>query len=69
MNFEENNMVGDVVTTIDASPGDRIEFSPLPENPNNPFGLSGNNLTAARVLDYEVLSVMSNNNNEIQTYI
>ncbi|XP_068584991.1 cadherin-related family member 5-like isoform X2 [Cebidichthys violaceus] len=53
VNFQENNTPGDVVLTIVVQPGVTLEFKPPPANPNNPFSLDGNNLVAARVLDFE----------------
>ncbi|XP_074489711.1 cadherin-related family member 5 isoform X3 [Sebastes fasciatus] len=53
VNFQENNTVGDVVQTITVKPGVTLEFKPPPANPDNPFRLDGNNLTAERVLDSE----------------
>ncbi|KAA8590392.1 hypothetical protein FQN60_014326 [Etheostoma spectabile] len=52
VNFPENNRVGDLVQTIAVEPAVTLEFKP-PADPDNPFRLEGNNLTAARVLDYE----------------
>ncbi|XP_014194258.1 cadherin-related family member 5 isoform X2 [Haplochromis burtoni] len=51
--FPENNIEGDVVVTIHVEENVTLEFSPPPANPNNPFSLEGNNLTAAKVFDYE----------------
>ncbi|XP_031717705.1 cadherin-related family member 5 isoform X2 [Anarrhichthys ocellatus] len=52
VNFPENNTVGALVLTIVIQAGVTVEFEP-PANPDNPFRLAGNNLVAARVLDYE----------------
>ncbi|KAM6925653.1 cadherin-related family member 5-like isoform 2-T2 [Lycodopsis pacificus] len=52
VNFAENNTVDAVVLTIDVRAGVTLEFKP-PANPDNPFRLDGNNLLAAKVLDYE----------------
>ncbi|KAK9516211.1 hypothetical protein VZT92_024155 [Zoarces viviparus] len=52
VNFRENNTVGEVVLTIVVQPGVTLEFKP-PANPDNPFRLEGNDLVAAKVLDYE----------------
>ncbi|XP_068458504.1 cadherin-related family member 5-like [Clinocottus analis] len=51
--ISENNAVGDVVVLITVQPNVTLEFKPAPANPNNPFGLVGNELVAERVLDYE----------------
>ncbi|XP_008276230.1 cadherin-related family member 5 [Stegastes partitus] len=53
VNFPENNNVGDVVATITVQSGVTLEFSPPPENPENPFRLEGNQLVAERMLDFE----------------
>ncbi|XP_067447058.1 cadherin-related family member 5 isoform X4 [Thunnus thynnus] len=51
--FKENNNVGDVVLTITVQPGVTLMFKPAPANPDNPFTLNGNQMIAAKVLDYE----------------
>lgn len=66
MPFSENNKEGDVVVTITVEPNVTLEFTPPAADPN-PFSFNANNLTAAKVFDYEVLSVMSNNTNKIKT--
>ncbi|XP_051238538.1 cadherin-related family member 5 isoform X2 [Dicentrarchus labrax] len=53
VNFAENNMVDDTVATITLQPNVTVNFKPPPANPNNPFKLDGNQLIAARVLDFE----------------
>lgn len=63
MQFAEENKVGEVVTQIETETDVTVKFQPPPENPDNPFHLNkpvnGNiwNLTAARVLDREVLQI------------
>ncbi|XP_007568537.1 cadherin-related family member 5-like isoform X2 [Poecilia formosa] len=47
--FQENNSVGDVVTTISVTPGETIAIT----NANVPFGINGNQLIATEVLDRE----------------
>lgn len=64
----ENNRIGDVVVTIAVQEDVTLEFTPPAADPN-PFSLNGNNLTAAKVFDYEVLSVMTNNTNKIKTHL
>lgn len=66
MQFPENNGIGDVVETITVEPDVTLEFTP-PAADSNPFSINGNNLIAAKVFDYEVLSVMTNNTNKIKT--
>lgn len=66
MQFPENNKEGDSVVVIDAPSDVTLEFTPPAADPN-PFSLNGKNLIAARVFDYEVLSVMTNNTNKIKT--
>lgn len=66
MQFPENNRINDVVVEITVQPDVTLEFTaPAPDS--NPFSLNGNNLIAAKVFDYEVLSVMTNNTNKIKT--
>ncbi|KAJ7997691.1 hypothetical protein DPEC_G00214760 [Dallia pectoralis] len=48
--IEENNSVGETVTTITTQEAVTLN---LTRNPGNAFHLNGNNLTAAIVLDYE----------------
>ncbi|XP_039882500.1 cadherin-related family member 5 isoform X2 [Simochromis diagramma] len=51
--FPENNGIeGDVVVTIHVEENVTLEFSP-PAAVSNPFSINGNNLTAAKVFDYE----------------
>ncbi|XP_063756733.1 cadherin-related family member 5 isoform X2 [Eleginops maclovinus] len=52
----ENNKVGDLVTTITLDPGVTVDLTPV-ENPNHSFRIVGNRLEAAKVLDYEDISV------------
>ncbi|XP_043979964.1 cadherin-related family member 5-like isoform X2 [Gambusia affinis] len=47
--FEENNNVGDVVTTISVSPGETITVT----DTKVPFDINGNQLIATKVLDRE----------------
>lgn len=54
INFPENNEVDDVVTTITVEAGVTLALK-SPSDPDYPFRLDGNQLRAARVLDYEVL--------------
>lgn len=61
MEFPENNEVNALVATITVGPGVILEFKPPPANPNNPFILNGNQLLAARVFDYEVVSYVQQN--------
>ncbi|XP_035520305.1 cadherin-related family member 5 isoform X2 [Morone saxatilis] len=53
VNFAENNMVGVTVATITLQPEVTVNFKPPPANPNNPFGLKGNQLIATKALDFE----------------
>ncbi|XP_071261203.1 cadherin-related family member 5 [Salvelinus alpinus] len=48
--IKENNVVGAVVTTITTEEGVTLTIA---SNPADSFGLSGNDLTAVKVLDYE----------------
>ncbi|XP_055778323.1 cadherin-related family member 5 isoform X2 [Salvelinus fontinalis] len=48
--IKENNAVGAVVTTITTEEGVTLTIA---SNPADSFGLSGNDLTAVKVLDYE----------------
>lgn len=63
MQFAEENEVGEVVTQIETQTDVTVGFKPPPANPDNPFHLNkpvnGNtwNLTAATVLDREVLQI------------
>ncbi|XP_059191774.1 cadherin-related family member 5 [Centropristis striata] len=56
VNFEENNVVGAVVTEITVQPGVTLGFKPPLANANNPFRFEGNRLIADRILDFETLS-------------
>ncbi|KAM4734529.1 cadherin-related family member 5 [Anableps anableps] len=47
--FQENNNIGDVVTTISITPGEEIVVT----NTKMPFGISGTQLIATEVLDRE----------------
>ncbi|XP_023182933.1 cadherin-related family member 5-like isoform X2 [Xiphophorus maculatus] len=47
--FQENNNVGDVVTTISITPGETIAIT----STDMPFGINGNQLIATEVLDRE----------------
>lgn len=49
--IRENNVVGAVVTTITTEEGVTLTIA---SNPADSFGLNGNDLTAIKVLDYEV---------------
>ncbi|XP_036962072.1 cadherin-related family member 5 isoform X1 [Acanthopagrus latus] len=51
--FDENNEVGAVVVTITLDPGVTLAFNPPPADPDYPFRLDGDQLIAAKVLDYE----------------
>uniref|UniRef100_A0A3B3D7L5 Cadherin-related family member 5-like n=1 Tax=Oryzias melastigma TaxID=30732 RepID=A0A3B3D7L5_ORYME len=55
INFPENNEVDDVVTTITVEAGVTLALK-SPSDPDYPFRLDGNQLRAARVLDYETTS-------------
>ncbi|KAM8750382.1 cadherin-related family member 5 isoform 2-T2 [Acanthopagrus schlegelii] len=51
--FNENNAVGAVVVNITLDPGVTLAFNPPPADPDYPFRLDGDQLIAAKVLDYE----------------
>lgn len=67
--ISENNDVDDVVAHITAGAGVTVTFNPDHDgNHNIPFRLHENQILATRVLDFEVLSLMSNSTIEFQTY-
>ncbi len=50
--IQENNNIGDVITTLNAEDG--VTAVITSQDPEGFFSLSGNNLIAETVLDYEV---------------